>query len=203
MARHAADFIESLRRKAVSIHTITNYERDLRHFAEFLNLRKSTIESTDHVTAARLSESSLYGKAPLEEFGIAQTRMPEDIFQVHGSGRTFAGKSCRTDLFAAAAEKTSSVSGRGRDQQRRWKCRRATDCRRFGIARSWSCFMRADCASANSSGLNEDEIDMQQETVRVLGKGNKERIVPFGSFAARAIQEYLKAKHSLGNDEAG
>ncbi len=36
MARHAADFIESLRRKAVSIHTITNYERDLRHFAEFL-----------------------------------------------------------------------------------------------------------------------------------------------------------------------
>ena len=48
-------------------------------------------------------------------------------------------------------------------------------------------------------GLNEDEIDMQQETVRVLGKGNKERIVPFGSFAARAIQEYLKAKHSLGN----
>ena len=50
MARHAADFIESLRRKAVSIHTITNYERDLRHFAEFLNLRKFTIESTDHVT---------------------------------------------------------------------------------------------------------------------------------------------------------
>ena len=48
-------------------------------------------------------------------------------------------------------------------------------------------------------GLNEDEIDMQQETVRVLGKGNKERIVPFGSFAARAIQEYLEAKHSLGN----
>ena len=40
-------------------------------------------------------------------------------------------------------------------------------------------------------GLNEDEVDMQQETVRVLGKGNKERIVPFGSFAARAIQEYM------------
>src|SRR5204862_1980099 len=46
-------------------------------------------------------------------------------------------------------------------------------------------------------GLNEDEIDMKQETVRVLGKGNKERIVPFGSFAAAALQEYLSKKRSL------
>ena len=49
MARHAADFIESLRRKAVSIHTITNYQRDLRQFAEFLDTRKAAVESTDHV----------------------------------------------------------------------------------------------------------------------------------------------------------
>ena len=49
MNRHTQDFIESLRRKAASIHTITNYEIDLRHFLEFLELRKATIESTDHV----------------------------------------------------------------------------------------------------------------------------------------------------------
>jgi len=46
-------------------------------------------------------------------------------------------------------------------------------------------------------GLNEDEIDMQQETVRVLGKGNKERIVPFGSYAARALEKYLEQKRAL------
>jgi integrase/recombinase XerC len=45
-------------------------------------------------------------------------------------------------------------------------------------------------------GLNEDEIDMRQETIRVLGKGRKERFVPFGSFAARAIQEYFAQKHA-------
>src|SRR4029434_7418546 len=50
-------------------------------------------------------------------------------------------------------------------------------------------------------GLNEDEIDMQQETVRVLGKGSKERIVPFGSFAARALQDYLAQKRSAGKVE--
>jgi integrase/recombinase XerC len=50
-------------------------------------------------------------------------------------------------------------------------------------------------------GLNEDEIDMQQETVRVLGKGNKERIVPFGSFAARALEEYIAKKRAAGQVE--
>src|SRR5204862_5543760 len=46
-------------------------------------------------------------------------------------------------------------------------------------------------------GLNEDEIDLRQETVSVLGKGNKERIVPFGSFAATALRAYLTKKRSL------
>jgi integrase/recombinase XerC len=46
-------------------------------------------------------------------------------------------------------------------------------------------------------GLNDDEIDMTQETVRVLGKGNKERIVPFGSFAARALEQYLAKKRMV------
>src|SRR5262245_18730726 len=49
MIRQAEDFIESLRRKAMSPHTISNYGRDLRHFSEFLTLRKATIDSTDHV----------------------------------------------------------------------------------------------------------------------------------------------------------
>src|SRR5262249_11390581 len=43
-------------------------------------------------------------------------------------------------------------------------------------------------------GLNEDEIDLGQQMVRVLGKGNKERIVPFGNFAGDALKGYLEKK---------
>jgi integrase/recombinase XerD len=40
-------------------------------------------------------------------------------------------------------------------------------------------------------GLDVDELDLDSGTVRLLGKGNKERIVPVGSFAREAVSAYL------------
>src|SRR5207249_3824425 len=41
------------------------------------------------------------------------------------------------------------------------------------------------------TGLDMDDVDRAGQTVRVLGKGRKERIVPFGDRAARALDAYL------------
>ncbi|MDY0909525.1 tyrosine recombinase XerC [Microbacterium sp. CFBP9034] len=40
-------------------------------------------------------------------------------------------------------------------------------------------------------GLDVDDIDHRRRTLRVLGKGSKERVVPFGGAAARALEAYL------------
>jgi integrase/recombinase XerD len=40
-------------------------------------------------------------------------------------------------------------------------------------------------------GLAVDDLDRGQATVRLAGKGGKERVVPVGSFALRAVEEYL------------
>ena len=40
-------------------------------------------------------------------------------------------------------------------------------------------------------GLDVDELDTEQGTVRLLGKGSKERMVPVGSFAREAVAAYL------------
>jgi integrase/recombinase XerC len=40
-------------------------------------------------------------------------------------------------------------------------------------------------------GLDVDDLDAERRTVRVLGKGAKERVVPYGGAAARAIDAYL------------
>jgi integrase/recombinase XerD len=40
-------------------------------------------------------------------------------------------------------------------------------------------------------GLDVDELDLESGTVKLLGKGSKERIVPIGSYARQAIEAYL------------
>lgn len=40
-------------------------------------------------------------------------------------------------------------------------------------------------------GLDVDDLDLDRGTVRVLGKGSKERVVPFGAPAAHALGAYL------------
>jgi integrase/recombinase XerC len=48
------------------------------------------------------------------------------------------------------------------------------------------------------AGLNDENLDMSQQLVRVFGKGRKQRIVPFGEFAARALTAYLTERDRLG-----
>jgi integrase/recombinase XerC len=47
---------------------------------------------------------------------------------------------------------------------------------------------------AELAGLDVDDVDRAERTVRVLGKGNKERLVPFGREAARALAAYLERR---------
>ena len=46
-------------------------------------------------------------------------------------------------------------------------------------------------------GINDDDIDFDEQIVRVRGKGRKERISPLGSFAIRALRRYeaVRVRH--------
>ena len=46
-------------------------------------------------------------------------------------------------------------------------------------------------------GLNIGDIDKSRRVMRVRGKGDKERMVPFGVPAAKALQEWLNARTQL------
>jgi integrase/recombinase XerC len=41
-------------------------------------------------------------------------------------------------------------------------------------------------------GLDLDDINYERNTIRVLGKGNKERTIPIGAPAMRAVEAWLK-----------
>ncbi|WP_207943753.1 tyrosine recombinase XerC [Actinomadura sp. KC345] len=53
-------------------------------------------------------------------------------------------------------------------------------------------------------GLDIDDLDTGRGTVRVLGKGGRERTVPMGEPAARAVQDWLRAgRPALATENSG
>ncbi|MEO7449064.1 MAG: tyrosine-type recombinase/integrase, partial [Humibacillus sp.] len=47
------------------------------------------------------------------------------------------------------------------------------------------------------AALDVDDLDLDQRVVRVMGKGSKERIVPFGEPARRALLDWLSVRPAL------
>jgi integrase/recombinase XerC len=193
---HTEDFIESLRRKASSIHTISNYKIDLKHFLEFLELKKAAVESTDHLllrdflnhlyTRRRLSKSSVSRKlACLKtffKFMVREGRLKSNPAELISSPRLPK----KLPSYLGEAEAAAMI-----------EMPQGTTLKALRDRAILELLYASGLRVSELVGLNEDEIDMKQETVRVLGKGNKERIVPFGSFAATALKDYLVKKRSL------
>ena len=46
-------------------------------------------------------------------------------------------------------------------------------------------------------------IDLERRTMRVIGKGNKERVVPFGRPAAEAVEAWLARRPELASESSG
>jgi integrase/recombinase XerC len=52
-------------------------------------------------------------------------------------------------------------------------------------------------------GLDLEDLDFHRNTIRVLGKGNKERMIPMGAPAVKALNAYINgARAELANDKS-
>ena len=196
MDEHVDAFIEALRNKSSSIHTINNYAIDLKHFTEFLELSETSLEAVDHIfirdflnhlyEARKLSKSSVSRKlACLKtffKFMIREQRLKTNPAELISSPRL------PKKLPSYLAEEEASVIVE-MPQGNSFKAIRD----RAILELLYASGLRV----SELVGLNDDQVEMSQETVRVLGKGKKERIVPFGSYASRAVQEYLALRNSL------
>ncbi len=50
-------------------------------------------------------------------------------------------------------------------------------------------------------GLNREDVDLSEKTLKVFGKGNKNRIVPVGSKSIPVIKDYLEIRGSIKGKE--
>ena len=52
-------------------------------------------------------------------------------------------------------------------------------------------------------GLNMRDVDYDRQTIRVIGKGNKERVIPVGRPAMLALEKWLAVRTQLANEKSG
>jgi len=52
-------------------------------------------------------------------------------------------------------------------------------------------------------GLNLGDVDYDRQTIKVLGKGNKERVIPIGRPAMAALEKWLAVRGEIANEKSG
>lgn len=63
----------------------------------------------------------------------------------------------------------------------------------------YSCGLRR----SELTGLLTADIDFSASTLKVMGKGRKERVVPFGTMASTAMKSYLREREKMGFGSVG
>src|SRR5881628_3112055 len=181
MERHIQAFLEALRNRAVSEHTLSAYESDLRDFAAFLELRKTAFEDIDHIFVrdylSHLYERKLQKTSVARKLACLRTFFK---FLVH-DGRL---KSNPAELISSPRLPKKLPSYLGEEEAAAVvEMPQGSSLKDLRDRAILELLYASGLRVRELVGLNDENLDMPQQLVRVLGKGRKQRIVPFGEYA--------------------
>ncbi len=209
-----------------SPHTLTNYRRDLEQFVEYLTppgvkepqpkevSQHEIREYVGHLHHRGLEKSSVARKlAALRSFFkycvresllrenparlVATPKLPKRIPSVLSAEEinAFLDQLARIGLRAAGPPATRSraeeIHGRGRSPRDESHLLLRRD--RALLEMLYASGLRV----SELTGLNLADMDQKERILRVRGKGNKERIVPYGSKAEEALAAYWPVRNEL------
>jgi integrase/recombinase XerC len=185
-----------------SPHTVQGYARDVRDFVAFCNRYyggRWSFESVDRLAIrgwlGSMDERHLARRSVARALSALRT-----FYRYLGATRGIAVNPARaartpklerrlpsyldraeTDLLFAEAELRAGQGG-------------------FKPARDLAMlelFYATGMRLAELAGLSEGDVDLVSDQVKVRGKGKKERLLPVGGHAARALREYLRRREEL------
>ena len=191
------DFIASLRfERSMAENTCAAYGRDLRFFAEFLG-KRGVSESADVTRAeidAYLGEEREEGKkSTTRARRMAAIRMwlkflkerryirknPAELIDAPKKAKSLPKVLSEEETFSML----DAVSGKDPRELRD----------RAMLEVMYGCGLRVSELCA----LSTDDIIADGELLRVLGKGSKERVVPIGKAAGRALTDYFASARDV------
>lgn len=191
------NFIGYLRhQKGYSLHTIRNYHTDLRQFSRFLVSREASpdCERVDPI-AIREYLGSLYGTLTRRTIArkLSAIRSFFRFLEKKGLSRGNPANDIQTPKLEKYIPRYLPVDDVFRLLQRP-KRDKPLGLRDLAILETlYSCGIRVSELEA----LNISSMDFEERLVKVVGKGNKERIVPVGRQALKAVKDYLEATQSI------
>jgi integrase/recombinase XerC len=197
------DFLQYLRvEKNYSVHTLRNYESDLRQFIGFLGERSEDKSSSGSMVPQQVGHldvraylASLYRRnakssvarklSALRSFFAYLVRQgeikqnPADMVSAPKMGKAIPD-------FLPVDETFQLMHGPDTDNVLGTRDRAILEI-------LYSCGLRVSELTA----LNVDSVDPELGIIRVMGKGNRERVVPVGSKAEEALFAYIKRRGEL------
>ena len=188
------DYLKFERR--YSAHTIRSYQDDLRQFGEYLkkDYDEILIVKTDHVTVrswlAQLKENDISAKSINRKISSLKS-----FFKYHLKAGTITqspmGKiispkiSKRLPVFIKE-EDTSKLINASLVATEDWKS--------LNTHLLVSLFYGTCMRLSELVNLKENQVDFSRRQLKVLGKGNKERIIPVTAELLKVVKEYIQQK---------
>ena len=182
--------------RGLAAHTLTAYRRDLDRYLE--HTRSLGLTRPDEVTEATVSDflralrTGGADRPPLAASSAART-----MVAVRGFHRYLAAEGLTTHDPARAVSPPTAPS-------RLPKAIPVDEVERLLDAASLGdpplslrdralleVLYGAGARISEAVGLDLDDVDLDEGVVRLFGKGSKQRVVPLGSYAVRALGEYL------------
>jgi integrase/recombinase XerC len=182
--------------RTLSENTLKAYSSDIAQFVDFAESERVTSASECDLELAR---SWVWSQA---EAGVAGATLRRKVSALKrfsawlvGAGHTKADIAGRLRTPATSSS-LPRVMGRAQMEEILQGLITRADTEDSVALRDWAIVEVLYATALRVSelvGLRVDNLSMAERTLRVVGKGNKERIVPFGIPAERALRRYLDA----------
>jgi len=191
-------FLDYLKfQKRYSLHTIISYQNDLTSFFDFIELQFGFVELSDIKTVfvrswlASLKEKNIESRSINRKISTLKSFFNYQITQcliVVSPVTTISSSKIKKRLPQFVAEKDISTLFNHVAFTDDWNGK--TDTLIFEI------LYNTGIRQAELINLKETHIDIGNSTIKVLGKGNKERILPVSNSLVKQIIQYMKDKRT-------
>jgi integrase/recombinase XerC len=202
MRPELSDFLDYLRyERNASVHTVSSYRRDLHQFIDFISERGVSLRKVDNVDIrgfmARLHERKLKKSSAARklaavrsffQFAVKKKWVAENPAKAVSTPK----QEKRVPSFLSEEEMAGflEVPPTGKPLHVR---------DRAILELLYASGVRV----SELVGINLEDASLGERLIRVLGKGKKERLVPFGRIAGERLSAYLRARPQLVQDRIG